>query len=156
MNAAEEIVKYWLQSKGYFIQSSISLPKRKEIDILAIHKNGAAMHVEVSVSIRSVNSKNAKLLAKEECNKKFKSVTKEVEARFGKKFKRVYIRGRIAQNGRDIRDDYAKECKKIGVEVLKFENVLKEAMSGLATPSQFNPIIKTLQLMNEFSRSRIK
>jgi hypothetical protein len=40
MNPAEEIVKYWMQQQGYFVQSSIHIPKgqNREIDILAIHE----------------------------------------------------------------------------------------------------------------------
>ena len=146
MNPAEEIVKFWLQNKGYFIQSSIGLPKGKEIDILAINRKGDKLHVEVSVSINSVNSRTPKALALEECNKKFKAVESSVESRLGKGFKKIYVRGRINQGKKDIREEYAKECKKYGVEVLRFEDILKEVSTNLSTRTYLNPIIKTAQL----------
>jgi len=34
MNPAEEIVKFWLQQNGYFVQSSIRLKQNRELDIL--------------------------------------------------------------------------------------------------------------------------
>src|SRR3989338_9286501 len=55
MNPAEEIVKFWLQQNGYFVQSSIRVPlgRNREIDILAMHeKEDKKKHIEVSVAIR--------------------------------------------------------------------------------------------------------
>ncbi len=153
MNSAEEIVKYWLQSKGYFLQSSINLPGRKEIDILAINKKGKKLHVEVSVSINSRNSLIPRKLAIQECNNKFKSISKYVEKILGKKFKRIYVRGKIAQGHRDIRNEYIKECKKIGVEVLKFEDIINEIS---ATPRSLNSIIDTVQLSKTFIAKKPK
>ncbi len=147
MNPAEEIVKFWLQNKGYFIQSSIGLPKRKEIDILAINKKGDKLHIEVSVSINSINSRDPKALALKEYKNKFKSVNEGVEAILGKRFQRIYVRGRINRGRRDIREEYIKEMdKKYGVKILKFEDILKEVSDGLSTRSYLNPIIKTVQL----------
>ncbi len=155
MNAAEEIVKFWLESKRFFMQSSIALPNRKELDILAINQKGEKWHVEVSVSINSINSLSAKELASKECTRKFQTVASEVEAKFGKNYKKIYVRGRISQGRRDIRDAYAKECKVFGVEVVKFENVINDVAPLLLSRNYLNPVVKTFQLINVFANKKI-
>ena len=47
MNPAEEIVKFWLQHNGYFVQWSIHVPNgyNRELDILAIHEKEAKKNI---------------------------------------------------------------------------------------------------------------
>lgn len=150
MDPAEEIVKYWLQSKGYFLQSSINLPGGKELDILAIHKNGEKLHVEVSVSCNSVVTQTAEKLSVKECAKKFITVKGEVEAILGKNYKKIYVRGRIGPANSSFREHYVKECKKMNIEIKNFEEILTEISSNFLGCTSLNPIIKTVQLSREF------
>ncbi len=147
MNPAEEIVKYWLQSKGYFLQSSIRLPKNKEIDILAVDEKGEKFHIEVSVSVRMANyDKNAKKLAKAFNTNKFLSIAKEVKSRIGRKYTKQAVVGRVSLGNRDIKNEFVAECKKLGIEVLDFGKIINEVANSLSTHSQLNAIVKAVQL----------
>src|SRR3989344_6765832 len=86
MNPAEEIVRYWLQEQGYFVQSSIQLG-RKEIDILAIHSKDKndRRHIEVTVSIKMVDTKNTAQTGAIDYNEK-KIRDKRIEGEVSKRF----------------------------------------------------------------------
>lgn len=151
MNPAEEIVKFWLQEKGYFLQSSIRLPKNKEIDILAVNSKDDKLHIEVSVSVRMANYKlNAKQLAKDFNDRKFKAVASEVEEKLGKKYKRILVVGKVFLKNDDIMNDFVSECKNLNLEILKFENILNEIIPMLSTHTHLNPAIKSVQLASVF------
>lgn len=156
MNPAEEIVKYWLQSKGYFLQSSIRLPKNKEIDILVMHpETSERLHVEVSVSVRMANYKeNAQELAKGFYENKFLAIQDKVASRLGDSYKKQLVVGRVSFKNKNIREEFVKECEKLGVEVLKFEDILGEVSGQLSTHSHLNPVIKTVQLTGIFLERR--
>lgn len=154
MNPAEEIVKYWLQTKGYFLQSSIRLPQNREIDILAIHENGEHVHFEVAVSVRMANYKaNAQELAKIFCDKKFLAVQDEASSRLGKKYKRKFVVGKVSKGTQDIRSEFITACKGLGLEVLKFEDILTEVAATLSTHTHLNPVIKAVQLTTIFLKT---
>lgn len=151
MNPAEEIVKFWLQSKKCFLQSSIRLPKNREIDILAVDEKGNKSHIEVSVSVRMANYKmEAKEVAGYFYERKFQNVAKEVKERLGESYERKFVVGKVAKGNEDITAEFIKECKKLDIEVILFHKVLNEIRPLLLTNSHLNPIIKTVQLTEVF------
>lgn len=151
MNPAEEIVKYWLQSKGYFLQSSIRLSQNRELDILAINEKGDKLHIEVSVSVRMANfSKDARDLAEFFNTKKFLETSNEVEVRLGKNYKKYLVVGKVLFGNEDIKSKFIKECKKLNIEIWDFEKIIAEVSSSLSTHTHLNSIIKTVQLANIF------
>lgn len=153
MNPAEEIVKFWLQQKGYFLQSSIRLPKNKEIDILAIDPKGNKYHIEVSVSVRMANYKlNAKQLAKHFQQRKFKDVAHEVKKIIGKKYKKIFVAGELTFKGKSIEKEFIEECGKFNIDILKLRNILCEVIPTLSTHSHLNPVIKSIQLAHIFGK----
>ncbi len=153
MNPAEEIVKFWLQNKGCFMQSSIRLPKNKEIDILAVDENGNKSHIEVSVSVRMANyTLNATQKAREVYEHKFNSVKEEVKNRIGKKYQKKFIAGNVSYKNKDITLEFTEECKKLDIEVILFKNILNEIRPLLGTNSHLNSTIKAVQLTEVFER----
>ena len=154
MNSAEEIVKFWLQQKGYFIQSSIRLPLNKEIDILAMNKeNGGKKHIEVSVSIRMADYKNnPQTKAQDYFEKKFNNITvkNEVEKRFSKIYTRELVVGDITLQGKNQLSEFTAECKKLNINVIHISTILDEIIPTLGTGSQLNSTIKTIQIVSNF------
>lgn len=152
MNPAEEIVKFWLQMKGYFLQSSIRLRQNKEIDILAIHpKTNERLHIEVSVSVRMANfHDNASVMARKFYESKFLAIVDDVKSRLGDSHKIELVVGKVLLGNRDIREEFIIECEKLGIRVLKFEEILNEVASCLSTHSHLNSSIKAVQLSSVF------
>lgn len=155
MNSAEEIVKFWLQEKGYFIQSSIRLSRNKEIDILAINVNNQKkIHLEVSVSMRMADYTNTpQAKAQEYYDKKFTHtiVKNEIERIFSKKtYKKQLVVGDITLQHKNQLVEFTKECKKLGIKVIHIPTILDEVIPKLGTGSQLNPIIKTAQIISKF------
>ena len=154
MNPAEEIVKFWLQANKSFMQSSIRLPYNREIDILAIDKNGDKSHIEVSVSVRMANyTRNAKQLAQYFYDKKFHPVEQEVKNRIGENYKKKLVVGKVARGNADISSEFIQECKSLNVKIILFQNILNEIRPLLLTNSHLNPIIKSVQLTEVFEKN---
>lgn len=153
MNPAEEIVKFWLQNKGYYYQSSIRLPHNKEIDILSIDEQGNKSHIEVSVSVRMANYKfNAEELAQDFYERKFKDVEEEVIKRIGSKYDKKLVVGKVMKGNENVTEDFIKSSKKLGVEIILFKDILNFVRPLLLTNSHLNPIIKTIQLTEVFEK----
>ncbi len=153
MNPAEEIVKFWLQSNKCFIQSSIRLPKNREIDILSIDERGSKSHIEVSISVRMANYKlNAQQLAKEFFSRKFNSVEREVKNRIGENYKKKFVVGQVSYKSKDVTSEFIEECRKLDVEVILFQRILNEVRPTLGTNSHLNPVIKAIQLSEVFKQ----
>ena len=155
MNPAEEIVRYWLQEKGYFVQSSIQLG-RKEIDILAIHnrKKNDRRHIEVTVSIRMVDPKNtAKSWARNYDQKKLrdKRVEDEVRKRFNsRKYSREVVVGDVKLRRKAGFQELKEEFRKRKIKAFYFGDIINEITPSLKRSTCLNPIIKTLQLYRRF------
>lgn len=164
MNPAEEIVKFWLQQNGYFVQSSIHVPKgqNREIDILALHHETYEMkHVEVSISVRMAVYKGDAAAKAKEYFKKFEEarIETEVRRRFGRTgpIKREFVVGNVSIKNRDVLEEFTKECELLNVKVISFSQILNEVASSLGSRNQLNYIIKTVQLCREFmSRAETK
>lgn len=160
MNPAEEIVKFWLQEKGYFVQSSVKIG-RKEIDILAINQLNPKdrKHIEVSVSIRMVDTKETpqtKALHYKENKFEDPRVQEEIYKRFGDKtpYSKELVVGDIVLKGRNAVSEFTEECSLLSIKVIPFSLILNEIISGLGSGTQLNSVIKTVQLCNKFSNQR--
>ena len=156
MNPAEEIVRYWLQEKGYFVQSSIQLG-RKEIDLLAIHNKDKndRRHIEVSVSIRMVDPKNtAKSWVRnyEENKMRDRRVETEVRKRFNsRKYAREVVVGDVKLKKKASFRELKEEFRKRNIKAYYFGDILNEITPSLKRGMSLNPIIKSLQLYRRFN-----
>ena len=159
MNPAEEIVKYWLQRQGYFLESSISVGYRnREIDILAWHPlhPEKKRHIEVSVGIRMMDPKNTvESKAREYLDKKFDDKEGKIRQKIREKFggdvpyTRELVVGDVQLKQQGF-DEFANACKALGIEVIHFSTPLREVMRDLTSATELNPIIKTVQLCKKF------
>lgn len=155
MNPAEEVVKFWLQEKGYFVQSSIKVG-RKEIDILAVHalRPEDRKHIEVQVSSNSMATKPPEQEAQEYQEKKFDDpdIRQEIHKRFGGDllYAKEVIKGEVRYRNQDCFELFAHECKKFDIEVIPFSKVLREVADGLGGGEQMNAVIKTVKLCHKF------
>ncbi len=158
MNPAEEIVKFWLQEKGYFIQSSVHVPngQNREIDILAIHgENLEKKHVEVSVSVRMQAIEHTAQTQAAKYAEKFEHVriVDEVHRKFysNQEYTKQLVVGDVSFGGYDALEEFTAECaSKYGIEVIPLSRILIEIVPILGSHSQLNSVIKTLQLANKF------
>jgi len=144
MNAAEEIVKIWLEQRGYFHIDNLAAGGRKEIDFLAVKPGsggriGEKCHVEVSVSTRPNLSWSKKKhgsierIADRDVKTKFhdRRVIKEAEKRFGRgPYKKIFVKGPLDRNGTE-RERWIRQVKRKGVEVKKFEEIVSEVRDSL-------------------------
>lgn len=156
--ASEEVVEYWLNSKGYFIMKNLKIKKNKEIDFLAItlgepdERLGERAHIEVHASAfsRAISEKYAPSpYAERFVKKKFEDdvVRNEVIKRLGKDYKKVVIwgsYGRREPNKKD-REELFREFKKRGIVVIKFEDVLKEVEDKIGTGLYTHPALRMIQ-----------
>jgi hypothetical protein len=155
MNPAEEIVKFWLQEKGYFVQSSVRVDqgRNREIDILAINKQGENKHIEVSVSVEMAHFKGDASTRAEDYVKKFfyPSIVSEVQKRLGiNNYEKQLVVGDVAIKRKDISKEFIEECKKLDIKVILISEILAEIFPKLKAHTQLNPIIKTIQLTKKF------
>ena len=157
MNPAEEIVKFWLQENGYFVQSSIHVLKGqgREIDILAIHRKTRKMkHIEVSVGIKMSVFKGDAAAKAAEYSKKFMNsrIKDETRRRFGVTgpIKRELVVGDVSIKHKDVLKDFTKVCKKHHIDVVMFSVILNDVADKLKFENRLNPIIRTVQLCKKF------
>lgn len=157
MNPAEEIVKYWLQGQGYFVQSSIRVEggANREIDILAIDlKAKNRRHIEVSVSISmAVFSGDAKTKAAEYTRKfDHPSIVKEIKKRFGPDaaYTKELVVGDVAIRHTNVSKEFIEAMAAFDIRVILISDILKEIVPKLGSHIQLNPIIKTVQLTKKF------
>ena len=152
MNATEEIVRFYLNTHGYFTMDSIRLPKNREIDILAINLEGKKLHVEVQVSVRFANyTDSAEKIARDFWEHKFEAVKDEVINRLGPDYERLLIIGEVTYKNKDISVEFMDECEKLGIQVNLFKHTLQIVSESLGTHTYLNPVIKAVQLMKQFS-----
>ena len=161
MNPAEEIVKFWLQQNGYFYQSSIRVEsikgnpssRNKEIDILAIHKDGKIKrHIEVSVSIKSVLTRTTLDEAKKKSAKFNHPAVKAETAKIfgdGVEYEKEFVVGNI---GKGKAKEYIEKMKDLfDIKVTPMSEVLESIAPKLHAHHQLNPILQTLRIGKEFS-----
>lgn len=152
MNPAEEIVKFWFQEKGYYVQSSIRLAHNKELDILAVKPaTKEKIHVEVSVSLRMANyDRNPEQLAEEYLEKKFLSVKDNVTELLGENYDKFLVVGNVSFKNKDILEEFIKMCAKRNIKVINIRQILNEIRSNLSTHTYLNSVIKTVQIADMF------
>lgn len=157
MNPAEEIVKFWLQKNGYFIQSSTRVPlgRGREIDILALHeKDNKKKHIEVSVAVRmQAIGETVETLAVRFAQKfNHERIAAEVHRKFhdNLNYTKELVVGEVRLGGQDVLPEFTAECGKHGILVIPISTILKEIVPDLGGHTHLNPIIRTIQIMNKF------
>ena len=137
----EEIVRVWLEEKGFFTMTNIKVGAR-EIDLLAVNPiTGEKIHVESHVSVKPVGRirdrghlRYSKLPLSERIkyivDKKFKGkVGERVKEIFGTDdYNCLHVCGKI---NKDDPDEVSKEFEKNGVKAEFFETILKELIEIL-------------------------
>ena len=161
MNPAEEIVKFWLQKNGYFVQSSIRVEngRGREIDILAIDNKGSEKrHIEVSVSIEMADFKGDARTKAEGYIKKFShpSIVNQVTRIFGENaiYSKELIVGDVAIKKKDLLKEFIEECGKLNIKVKRISEILNEITPELKAHTHLNPIIRTIQICSKFDLSK--
>ncbi len=66
------------------------------------------------------------------------------------KYKKVFITGNVGSKTNEFRNVFIKEMNILGVEVYKFEDILREILPYLENGNPLNPVIKTVQLTKFF------
>jgi hypothetical protein len=154
--ASEEVVEYWLNVvRGFFTIRGLKVGNR-EIDFLAIKLDGkdpvlgSRAHVEVNVSAyaRAIRYWPPQSQA-ENVVKKFneKHVKAEVTKRLGENYSKVFIFGSYGRYKPDkkARSEFIDAVEKLGVKVVKFEDVLKEVQDSLTTATYTRPALRMIQ-----------
>jgi hypothetical protein len=152
--ASEEVVEYWLNVvKGFFTIRDLKVGNR-EIDFLAVKLDGedpilgSRAHVEVHVSAyaRAISYWPPRSQAPNVV-KKFERVKAEVTKRLGEGYNRVFIFGSYGRfkPDREARAEFIDELERLGVKVVKFEDVLKEVQDSLTTSAYTRPALRMIQ-----------
>jgi hypothetical protein len=154
--ASEEVVEYWLNVvRGFFTIRGLKVGNR-EIDFLAVKFDGedpvlgSKAHVEVHVSAysRAIGYWPPQPQA-QRVLRKFdeKHVKAEVTKRLGEGYGRVFIFGSYGRLKPDkkARSEFIDALEKLGVKVVKFEDVLKEVQDSLTTASYTRPALRMIQ-----------
>ena len=160
MNPAEEIVKFWLQEQGYFVQSSVRVDggRGREIDILAMNLAGHKRHIEVSVSGKQSVLTRTVLAEAEKKSKKFNDskIITEIAKRLGENavYTKEFVIGNIGR-GREL--EYSAEMEKLGIKIIPISTVMKDVSPKLQAHRQLNSILQTVGItvsfLEEFCRT---
>jgi hypothetical protein len=156
--ASEEVVEYWLNVvRGFFTIRGLKVGNR-EIDFLAVKLDGedpilgSRAHVEVHVAAysRAIGSpywppeSQAQRLAR-----KFdeEHVRAEVKRRLGEGYSRALILGSYGrfEPEKEARSKLINALQKLGIRVVKFEDVLKEVQGSLTTATYTRPALRMIQ-----------
>jgi len=157
--AGEEIVEYWLNSKGYFIMKNLKIRRNKEIDFLAITLGEPdemltkKAHIEVHVAAysRAIGGGHwpPSTYAERIVKTKFEDpvVVEEVVKRLGEGYGKVAIWGSYGRRkpDREARKALFDELGKRGVTVIPFEEVLEEVEGKIGTGMHMHPALRTIQ-----------
>ena|GEM_PF-5509679 len=153
--AGEDVVEYWLFSKGYFIMRNLRVKKNREIDFLAItlskpdERLGEKAHIEVHVAAYSRAIGYPISLIVKNIVRKFEDpyIVEEVVKRLGEHHRRVMIYGSYGRvkPDRKARRELFEELKKTGITVIGFEEVLKEVQEVVGTRGITNPAVRMIQ-----------
>lgn len=157
MAAEKQIVKYWLNKKGFYTIENIKAGNRN-IDFIAISfkegKINKIKHIEVSCSISSTTVSFSKL--KESINKHIKTKfsnpvivnkVKKIIKEFTdteKKYDKVLVLSMLPKsNKKEIIENF----KNKGIMIYEFENVLSNVIQGIDTHYYKDDTIRTLQIV---------
>jgi len=156
--ASEEVVEYWLNVvKGFFTIRGLKVGNR-EVDFLAIKLDGedrllgSRAHVEVHAPAyaRAIGlpywppESQAQRLVKKFDEEHVKA---EVTKRLGEGYNRVLILGSYGrvEPEREARSKLIQELEKLGVKVVKFEDVLGEVQGSITTATYTRPALRMIQ-----------
>jgi len=157
--AGEEIVEYWLNSKGYFIMKNLKIRRNKEIDFLAItlgepdERLTEKAHIEVHVAAYSRAIGGGywppPVYAERIVKTKFEdpAVVEEVVRRLGEGYSKAAIWGSYGRRkpDREARKALFHELEKRGVTVIPFEKVLEDVERKIGTGMHVHPALRTIQ-----------
>ena len=156
--ASEEVVEYWLNVvKGFFTIRGLKVGNR-EIDFLVVKLDGkdfflgSKAHVEVHAPAyaRAIGSpywppkSQAQRLAKKFYEEHVKA---EVVKRLGEGYSKVLVLGSYGRlkPEREARLKLIQELEKLGVKVVRFEDVLKEVQESITTAMYTRPALRMIQ-----------
>ena len=157
--ASEEVVEYWLNVvKGFFTIRGLKVGNR-EIDFLAIKLDGEdpvlgkKAHVEVHVPAysRAIGSPYwpPESQAQRLVERKFdeKHIKAEVAKRLGEDYTKVLILGSYGRlrPEREARSKLIQELERLGVKVVKFEDVLRDVQEVITTSTYTRPALRMIQ-----------
>jgi hypothetical protein len=156
--ASEEVVEYWLNVvKGFFTIRGLKVGNR-EIDFLAVKLDGedpvlgSRAHVEVHAPAyaRAIDSpywppeSQAQRLAR-----KFgeEHVRAEAARRLGGGYTRVLVLGSYGryEPDKEARSKLIHELERLGVKVVRFEDVLREVQGSITTAAYTRPALRMIQ-----------
>ena len=157
MGAEKQIVKYWLNKKGFYTIDNIKAGK-KAVDFIAIGfekgKIKQIKHVDVACSISSTAISVSKL--KDSINKHIKTkfseadVVKKVNnvlkefAGTERKYENIFVLSMLPDsNKKNIIDSF----KNKGIKIYEFEDILLDVMVGMDTHYYKDDTVRTLQLV---------
>ena len=156
MSAEKEIVKFWLNSRGFYTINNIKINKSKDINILALKIDKRVLtdvlHAEISCSVSSNLNETSSSNLNDFVESKFfdKEVTKKIDNEIGAFLKagvpvrNILIVGSLAKSKRDsILNKFSKK----GIDILEFEDVLAHVMKKLDTQYYRDDTLRTLQLV---------
>ncbi|MBI2661467.1 hypothetical protein HYX09_04365 [Candidatus Woesearchaeota archaeon] len=156
MSAEKEIVNFWCNKRGFFTINNIKTSSNRDVGILALKFRGNKVeeinHIEVSCSIIGSIGENAN--AED-------TVTNIIQDRFENKDIHKALKEQI--KGFDVlgvnryiviggfpksrKKEIIRGFKENHVEVIEFENVLREIFGDLDTQYYKNDVLRTLQLV---------
>lgn len=156
MAAEKQIVKYWLNKKGFYTIEDIKAGNR-DIDFIAIKfKEGSISrikHIEVSCSISSTTVNLSKL--KDNINRHIKTkfanpaitdkIIKIIKEFKGaeKDYEKVFVLSMLpASNKKEIIENFRKK----GIIIYEFENILSDVIQEVDTHYYRDDTMRTLQI----------
>lgn len=157
MAAEKQIVKYWLNKKGFYTIDNIKAGNR-DIDFIAIKFEHGQIsqikQIEVSCSISSTTINYSKL--KDSIDKhikikfsaqvivnKIKKIIKDFKG-IEKEYEKVFIISMMpASNKKEIIENFRKK----GIKIYEFENILSEVIQSMDTHYYKDDTIRTLQIV---------
>ena len=155
MSSEKEIVNFWCNKRGYFTVNNIKTTNNKDVGILALKLNGQDAeeinHIEVICSIignvgetSDIEETVAGIVRDRFENKGIRNAVRECTKDFRAPASRFIVLGGLPKSRKK---EIIKRFKEHYVEVIEFENVLREVFRDLDTQYYKNDILRTLQLI---------
>ncbi len=156
LNHLEQMIGEWYEWRGFFVRRNIHVGKRSaggyecELDIVALDpRHKRLVHVEPSTDADSWQKREARYKKKFEAGRKYipklfagLDLPPEIEQiavfLYASKSKHEMIAGGTVKTARDVLKEIVSDLKGMSI-------------ARAAIPEQF-PILRTVQLLNEFSR----
>jgi len=161
VDPAEELVRIWLEEKGYFTMANRRIKGGKEIDLLAIKPDGDKLWVEVHVPIKPLGRlrgprHKAARYSKLPLSERIKGI---VECKFDQEkseFVKKKLKGEprkmfvFGDTGGDDEKEVVEEFKKHGIEAISFKKILAELEETLKKRTYMDPTRRYFQLLSKY------